>query len=56
MDMYHPNLGKAFTVFALSVLKILKKAIAQSIHREKSHGLLKICKNCKGFVPWKIFV
>ena len=42
---FHPNVGKTFAVFTLSVWKALKKAIAQLNIRWKSfRGLLKICE------------
>ena len=41
---------KTFAVFASFALNVLKKAIAQNIHKETFHDLLKISKNCKGFV------
>ena len=40
---FHPNVGKIFAVFASSVWKVLKKAIAQlNIRRKNFHGSLKI--------------
>ena len=32
---FHSNVGKTFAGIALSVLKVLQKAIAQKIHRKK---------------------
>ena len=48
---FHPNVGKTFVVFASSVLKVPKKAIAQlNIHLKNFHGSSKICENCTSFL------
>ena len=48
---FHPNVGKIFDEdFTLSVLKVLKKAIAQTCIGKT----LKIHENLKGFVLQKI--
>ena len=54
MQKFHDSLdfiqiGKIFAVFALLVVKVLKKAIAQIILRVNFCNLLKIYKNCEGF-------
>jgi len=36
---------------AFSAFKVLKKAVAQNVHSENFHDLLKIFKNCEGFIP-----
>ena len=45
------NVGKTFVDFALSVLKVLKRAIAQNIY---FCDLLRICKNRKNLEQCKI--
>ena len=50
-----PNVGKTFTVVALSVITMLKKAtIAKTFVGENSHNLLTISKKLEGFVLQKI--
>ena len=44
---FHSNVEKIFAGLALSVLKMLKKAIAQKIYQENYIILLKICENSK---------
>ena len=48
--MVHSSVGKTFVVLASSVLKVLKKAIAQKIYWENL-GFLKICENRETFLP-----
>ena len=52
---FNPNVGKTFAGLALSVLKVLKKAIAQKIHQESFHILSKICKNRKTFLSLNLY-
>ena len=50
---FHPNVGKAFAVFASSVLKV---PIGQSISREIFHNLLTIHENHEAFLSRSFFV
>ena len=50
---FHLNVGKTFASVASSVLKELKKAIAQKIHRENFCVLSKFHKNCSSFILLK---
>ena len=52
---FHSNIRKTFAGLTSSALKVLKKAIAQKIHRENFRALSKIRKNCKTFLPLNFF-
>ena len=47
---FYPNVGKTFTVFASSALKVLKKDITQIIYPENFRESSKIHENCKTFL------
>ena len=51
---FHPNVGKVFVVFASSLWKVLKEAIAELNIRWKTFSnSSKICKNCETFLSLK---
>ena len=47
---FHSNVGKTYADLVSSILKVLKKAIAQKIHWENFRILSKICKNLEIFL------
>ena len=49
-NRFHSNVGKTFVGLISSVLKVLKKAIAQKIHQENFHAFLNLRKS-QNFSP-----